>query len=66
MKDELDRFMLLVPRVQELVREWHALERRGVEGVLIKPVEPVPMMQWVGELIELARPETRRRSTTRR
>ena len=57
-KDELDRFMLLVPRVQELVREWHALERRGVEGVLIKPVEPVPMMQWVHELMSSHDPNT--------
>jgi 2-polyprenyl-6-methoxyphenol hydroxylase-like FAD-dependent oxidoreductase len=57
-KSELDRFLELVPRVQGLVREWHALERRSVEGVLIKPVEPQVMMRWTGELVDSHNPET--------
>lgn len=49
-KDEFDRFMQLVPRVERMLRDWHALERRGIEGVMIKPVEPTAAMRCIHEL----------------
>jgi 2-polyprenyl-6-methoxyphenol hydroxylase-like FAD-dependent oxidoreductase len=57
-KDEFDRFMRLVPRVEQLLRDWHTLERRGIEGLLIRPIEPAAMMRCIGELQGVHDPDT--------
>ena len=54
-KDEMDRFLALVPRLEQLVREWHELERRGAPGALLKPVESDATKPIVGGLLGSAR-----------
>ena len=49
-KDELDRFMRLVPRVERMIREWHALEQTEAEGVLVRPAEFEYIGQVMGDL----------------
>ena len=50
-KDEMDRFIRLVPVVEQLIRDWHPLERASADGVLIRPVEVAAMRQVMGDLI---------------
>jgi flavin-dependent dehydrogenase len=49
-KAEMDGFMRLVPRVEQLLREWHALEQTSATGVMFKPAESRAGGQARGEL----------------
>jgi 2-polyprenyl-6-methoxyphenol hydroxylase-like FAD-dependent oxidoreductase len=51
-KDDMDRFIRLVPVVEQLIRDWHPLERASADGVLIRPVEVAAMRHVMGGLIE--------------
>ena len=68
-KDEMDRFIRLVPVVEQLIRDWHPLERASAGGVLIRPVEVAAMRQVMGDLIasrEQGGARVRRREARRR
>jgi flavin-dependent dehydrogenase len=48
---ELDRLFRLIPRVERMIRDWHALEqRRWDRAMLVKPPEFAAMRDVVGDL----------------
>jgi flavin-dependent dehydrogenase len=49
---EMDRWRRLIPRVERLIRDWHALETRTWQrAMLVKPPEVAAMRGIVGDLI---------------
>ena len=50
-KDEMDRFVRLVPQVERLIRDWHELEQTSAEGILIRPVEVNAIREVMGDLV---------------
>jgi flavin-dependent dehydrogenase len=49
-EDEMERFTRLIPRVQQLVRDWHELEQVRLPGELVKPVEFTYIGEAMGDL----------------
>jgi flavin-dependent dehydrogenase len=53
-EDELNRLLDLIPRVERMIRDWHALEtREWNQSVLVKPPEFHAMREIVGDLVAL-------------